>query len=225
MIDVKKWITQVNRKLRSMIIKDPDFPTSTPSANYYSNNQDPPSVFAITDGDDSQVMYTQAYYKTNGERGMEVGSRKIVSGSTTQNYVALAFDSNDNPVVKVADASAWLAALGLTAQTYSFTMPSTLTFGNFAITRFGPVVSIIINNPTEIPTGSTTVCTVPAGWRPSYNTNCLLPMPSTSTPTANSLSLRVDVTPAGLVRIYNYRSAAITAATNQSAVLTYIATQ
>lgn len=113
-----------------------------------------------------------------------------------------------------------------TIEVGQYTLPSTVEFGDLRIRKVGKVVTIIVQNPTKLPAGANTITTLPEGWRPPVMASAPLIAPIGAITTNSTIaSIRLTVAADGTVNVRNYRSTAITDSTNQSGVLTYIATQ
>lgn len=110
-------------------------------------------------------------------------------------------------------------------QSRTISLPSTFDAGNVYVRRYGPVVTVSITNVTKAAVGENLIHTLPEGWRPPGALIQIMVAPGSGTPANNSLSLRLQVNSEGKITVYNYRSTAITAATNQAGFITYIATQ
>lgn len=99
--------------------------------------------------------------------------------------------------------------------------PTTTYIGACSFTRFGDVVQLNITNIKNIPTGSTTLLTIPSGYRPNSDTSFDLIQPR-GYDTTITVFLRVTVKVTGELNVYNYSNRAL-ADTNCSGTLTYIA--
>ena len=102
-----------------------------------------------------------------------------------------------------------------TTETYSLTLPSTVSFGG-GLVRNGGIAMLSIINISKLPRGQTTLCTLPEGWRPPISVMNKFEAPD------NSLGpVRLFINSSGVVTLYNY-GAAITASSNISDTITYV---
>lgn len=105
---------------------------------------------------------------------------------------------------------------------YSAELPNTFASDTFRVVKYGRIVEISIGNVTKAAVGNNALFTLPVGWRPKVNAALVIPVPSSTTASGY---LRLTVSNAGAVAVYNYKSSAVSSSTNASAVLTYIAEQ
>ena len=110
----------------------------------------------------------------------------------------------------------------LETETYDdYTLPATIAFSGFVITKTGNVVSILVNNPTKMPKGDNAILTLPQGYRPRDPQYFMLNAPTSSG--VSTTTVRMAISTTGAVTMYNYASAAISGNTNISQTCTYVA--
>ena len=102
-----------------------------------------------------------------------------------------------------------------TTETYSLTLPSTVSFGG-GLVRNGGIAMLSIINISKLPRGQTTLCTLPEGWRPPISV-----MNKFEAPDSSAGPVRLFINSSGVVTLYNY-GAAITAPSNLSDTITYV---
>lgn len=79
--------------------------------------------------------------------------------------------------------------------------------GTIYVCRYGRMVQVFVSNAHGLPANKyTTICTLPTGWRPPREFVQMLRSPTQG-------DLRIRVTTAGAVDIYNYATASQTNAT------------
>ena len=82
---------------------------TTPSSGLY------PSAFISRDANDVIYGRLSGTYLPSGRLGINVGSERIINGTTVYNWLGLLIDNNGNPIVTVSASAdvAWRSALGI----------------------------------------------------------------------------------------------------------------
>lgn len=99
-------------------------------------------------------------------------------------------------------------------------IPTTTYIGACSFTKSGNVVQLNIANVKNIPAGSTTLLTIPSGYRPNSDTAFDLLQPRGYDATI-TVFLRVTVRATGELTVHNYANRTLTD-TNCSGTVTYI---
>lgn len=153
-------------------------------------------------------MYNEA--DTAGADGEHYGDYVLIIGNGSSDSArsnALTVDWNGN--VQAA------GQVKSTTETYSLTLPSTVSFGG-GLVRNGGIAMLSIINISKLPAGNTTICTLPQGWRPPISV-----MNKFEAPDNSRGPVRLFINSSGVVTLYNY-GAAITASSNISDTITYV---
>lgn len=185
-------------------------------------------ISSINDTIGSETMGTDATTLTGAiaEHEAEIGSETMGTTATTLTG-AIAEHESDITTINdtigsetmgtdattitgaIAEHEADLISLGTTKR-YSFMLPSTVSTGIIIAKRAG-IVMISVINISKLPTGSSTICTLPAGWRPPYTV-----MRKLETPNGTAGPIRATITTEGVFTLYNYGSSAISSESNIS---------
>lgn len=99
-------------------------------------------------------------------------------------------------------------------------VPTSTYIAGCSFTKFGNVVQINVSNIKNIPAGSTTLLTIPSGYRPNSDTSFDFMQPRGYDATI-AVFLRVTARTTGELTVYNYSNRALTD-TNCSGTMVYI---
>lgn len=159
----------------------------------------------------SSVMGTDADTVTGAiaEHESDISGINNTIGSETMGTTATTLTG------AIAEHEGDLTSLG-TTERYSFTLPSTVSTGIMIAKRAG-IVMVSVLNVSKLPTGLSTLCTLPTGWRPPYTV-----MKKFETPTKTVGPIRATITIEGVFTIYNYGSSAISSESNISDTFCYV---
>lgn len=148
---------------------------------------------------------------THPSGGAEYGKYAFIIGNGT-------YGSRSNALT--VDWSGNVSAAGQVkskTETYGISLPSGVGAFTFKLVRNGGIAMLSIVNIQSLPAGNTTICTLSSGWRPASEVAHTFNAPAAS----SSSDLRVYITTAGVLSIYNYGSA-ITSPSNKSLTLCYV---
>ena len=208
MLDVKKTLTKLLKFARTPTVKDENFPLSTPSSNYWSSNQNPKTVFNIVDSEGVEAAFTQGFFMSNGKRGMELGTRRVVNGTNINNAVRFIVNDSGEREILVTNPEPWLKALGLAATVLTTTYTSNsyvdeTAFNRIQVTRVGKlvVVNMNLNITTAMPKSS---AATKIGEINGLGT--VMQIASHAVPCMTSGTINIEIQANGDIRLYNYYS-------------------
>lgn len=120
---------------------DDEFPTSIPSINEWHD-----CYILWKDVDENTIGYATSQFRSDGLRGLEFGTERIVNGNPEYNVVLLAIDENGNKKV-ILNRTAWLKALSA----------ETININGAVCTGYitGAAQQIVISVPYQLISGNT----------------------------------------------------------------------
>lgn len=160
---------------RSINVVDANMPTSgAPTANTYGDG------YYLLDNGEVIVSYLRGIHTTDDRRGLQLETRRTVSGTTKYNTLNMLIDASGNSSVTVNDGSIWRTAFGETAWANLPLSDKVVAYDSDKVPKYKRHVgSLVTINGAVKPTasvasgGTLLIGTLPSGFRPPRDANTL----------------------------------------------------
>lgn len=160
---------------KSVNVVDANMPTSgAPTSNTYGDG------YYLLDSGGVIVSYLRGMHLADGRRGLQLETRRTVSGTTTYNTLNMLIDASGNSTVSVTQGNAWRTALGETAWADLPLSDNVVAYDAESTPKYKRIVGALVTitgavKPTStVASGATLVIgTLPTGFRPPRYVNCL----------------------------------------------------
>lgn len=148
--------------------------SGAPSSNVYGEG------FYLYDAGEARVGGLRGIHVTDGKRGLQLETRRVVNGTTVTNTLNLYIDANGNRSVSVYAPAAWRTALGDTEWANLPLSDNVVAYDEESTPRYKKIVGALVSitgavkPKASVASGGTLVIgTLPTGFRPPRYVNCL----------------------------------------------------
>lgn len=201
---------------KSVNVVDANMPASgAPTSHTYGDG------YYLLDSGEVIVSYLRGMHLTDGRRGLQLETRRTVSGTTKYNALNMLIDASGNKTVSITDPAAWRSALGETAWTNLPLSDNVVTYDADKVPKYkrhlGSLVTVngAVKPTSQVASGGTLLIgTLPSGFRPPRDANTLCQGSGGS-------QWLLAIYPDGTVYCERYRNGSTNAAIPTSAWLTF----
>lgn len=160
---------------KSVNVVDANMPASgAPSSSVYGDG------FCLYDAGEARVGHLRGEHVTDGRRGLQLETQRVVNGSYVFNGIHLLVNASGTRSVIVSDQAAWRTALGETAWADLPLSDNVVAYDAESTPKYKRIVGTLVTitgavkPKASVASGATLViATLPTGFRPPRYVNCL----------------------------------------------------